>query len=57
MIATGQQYSVREFITWSAAELGITLAFEGVEAEEIGRVVAVSATNHRGGRRPGSGAS
>ena len=42
VIATGQQYSVREFITWSAAELGITLAFEGVEAEEIGRVVAVS---------------
>ena len=37
------QYSVREFITWSAAELGITLAFEGVEAEEyIVRVVAVS---------------
>ena len=42
VIATGQQHSVREFITWSAAELGITLAFEGVEAEEIGRVVAVS---------------
>ena len=25
----GQQYSVREFITWSAAELGITLALKG----------------------------
>ena len=41
VIATGQQYSVREFITWSAAELGITLAFDGEGVEEIGRVVAV----------------
>ncbi len=31
VIATGEQYSVREFITWSAAELGITLRFEGAE--------------------------
>ena len=29
VIATGQQYSVRRFICWSAAELGITLRFEG----------------------------
>jgi GDPmannose 4,6-dehydratase len=29
VIATGVQYSVREFITWSAAHLGITLRFEG----------------------------
>jgi GDPmannose 4,6-dehydratase len=29
VIATGQQYSVREFIRWSAEELGITLRFEG----------------------------
>jgi len=42
VIATGQQYSVREFITWSAAELGITLAFEGEGVEEVGRVVAVT---------------
>ena len=42
VIATGQQYSVREFITWSAAELGITLAFEGDGVGEIGRVVAVA---------------
>ena len=42
VIATGVQYSVREFITWSAAELGITLAFEGEGVEEIGRVVALT---------------
>jgi GDPmannose 4,6-dehydratase len=41
VIATGMQYSVREFITWSAAELGLTLAFEGEGVEEVGRVVAV----------------
>lgn len=29
VIATGQQYSVREFIRWSAEELGLTLRFEG----------------------------
>jgi len=29
VIATGVQYSVRQFIDWSARELGITLCFEG----------------------------
>lgn len=42
VIATGSQYSVREFITWSAAELGLTLAFEGAGTEEHGVVQAVS---------------
>jgi GDPmannose 4,6-dehydratase len=34
VIATGVQYSVREFITWTAAELGLTLRFEGQGADE-----------------------
>ncbi|MBW4961719.1 GDP-mannose 4,6-dehydratase [Sulfitobacter sp. CW3] len=34
VIATGVQYSVRQFIIWSAAELGITLRFEGTGVEE-----------------------
>ncbi|KQM63541.1 MULTISPECIES: GDP-mannose 4,6-dehydratase [unclassified Sphingomonas] len=38
VIATGVQYSVREFITWSAAHLGITLRFEGEGVDEIGIV-------------------
>ncbi|MFT6465337.1 GDP-mannose 4,6-dehydratase [Halopseudomonas sp.] len=38
VIATGVQYSVREFISWSAAELGITLRFEGTGVEEKGIV-------------------
>jgi GDPmannose 4,6-dehydratase len=34
VIATGVQYSVRDFVRWSAAELGVTLRFEGVGIEE-----------------------
>jgi len=41
VIATGVQYSVRQFILWSAEELGITLEFRGQGVEEIGVVVAV----------------
>jgi GDPmannose 4,6-dehydratase len=42
VIATGVQYSVREFITWTAAELGITLRFEGEGIDEKGCVAAIS---------------
>ena len=41
VIATGVQYSVREFITWSAEELGITLRFQGQGVDEIAIVEAV----------------
>jgi len=41
VIATGKQYSVREFITWSAAELGIALKFEGQGIDEQGIVMAI----------------
>ena len=42
VIATGLQYSVREFITWSARELGIDLEFSGTGTEEIATVTAVT---------------
>ena len=42
VIATGVQYSVREFITWSARELGIELAFTGSGVEEIATVASVN---------------
>ena len=42
VIATGVQYSVREFISWSAKELGITLRFEGSGIDEIGIVESIS---------------
>jgi len=35
VIATGLQYSVREFIQWSAAEIGIRIRFEGRGVEEV----------------------
>ena len=41
VIATGVQYSVRQFIRWSAEELGITLEFSGEGVDEIGTVTAV----------------
>jgi len=41
VIATGVQYSVRQFIAWSAAELGITLAFSGSGTEEIATITAI----------------
>ncbi len=42
VIATGRQYSVREFISMSAAELGIQLEFTGAGAEEHAIVSAVN---------------
>ena len=41
VIATGVQYSVRQFIEWAAAELGIEIRFEGRGVDEIGIVEAI----------------
>lgn len=41
VIATGVQYSVREFIVRSARELGITLKFEGIADNEKAYVVSI----------------
>ena len=41
VIATGVQYSVRQFIQWSAEELGVTLKFEGQGANETATVIAI----------------
>ncbi len=41
VIATGVQYSVREFITWSASHLGIAIKFVGEGVEEVGIVDSV----------------
>ena len=42
VIATGQQYSVRQFIKWSAEELGITLRFEGQGVDEVAIVHSIT---------------
>lgn len=41
VIATGKQYSVREFLIWSANALGIEIEFQGAGINEIGVVKAV----------------
>ncbi|PHR17372.1 MAG: GDP-mannose 4,6-dehydratase [Sphingopyxis sp.] len=41
VIATGLQYSVRQFVSWSAQELGVTLRFEGNGLDEVGVVAAI----------------
>ena len=42
VIATGQQFSIRDFIIWSADELGITLKFEGFGPNEKATVIEVT---------------
>jgi GDPmannose 4,6-dehydratase len=42
VIATGKQYSVREFITWTAHALGIDIEFKGSGLNEVGIVVGLS---------------
>ncbi len=41
VIATGVQYSVREFISWAADDLGITLEFAGEGIDETATVVKI----------------
>ena len=41
VIATGQQHSVREFISWTAAELGLELEFSGDATDEIATVSGI----------------
>lgn len=45
VIATGVQYSVRQFIQWSAEELGITLRFEGEGVDERAIVASIAGNN------------
>jgi GDPmannose 4,6-dehydratase len=48
VIATGVQYSVRQFIEWSAAELGIKLKFEGKGVDEVAIVASLDGHNAPG---------
>ncbi len=48
VIATGVQYSVREFISKSAAQLGVTLKFEGKGVDEKAVVTSIVGVNAPG---------
>ncbi|WP_283627055.1 GDP-mannose 4,6-dehydratase [Alteromonas macleodii] len=48
VIATGKQISVREFVTMSAKEAGITLEFSGEGVDEIATVTGVAGDNAPG---------
>ncbi len=48
VIATGVQYSVREFIQWTASELGIKIRFEGNGVDEVGIVESVTGKDSPG---------
>ena len=45
VIATGNQFSVRQFIEWSAEELGIKIRFRGEGVNEVGYVEKVNGEN------------
>jgi GDPmannose 4,6-dehydratase len=45
VIATGVQYSVRQFVELAAAELGIRLSFTGCGAQEVGTVAEIAPMN------------
>ena len=42
VIATGKQYSVRDFIKWAVDALGIVIEFRGSGTDEVGVVVGLS---------------
>jgi GDPmannose 4,6-dehydratase len=48
VIATGVQYSVRQFILWCVEELGVSLKFEGEGVNEIAFVEGISGSNAPG---------
>ncbi len=45
VIATGVQYSVRDFVRMAAAELGVEIRFEGEGVDERGIVAAITGDN------------
>ena len=47
VIATGEQYSVREFVQHAALELGMTIGFEGRGLDEVGFVEQVKSRETR----------
>jgi len=51
VIATGVQYSVRDFIRKAAHRLGLSIEFEGKGVDEVARVTSISGDNAPGVKR------
>ena len=47
VIATGQQFSVREFVERAALELGMTIEFRGDGVDEVGVIASVEDDRHK----------
>lgn len=45
VIATGVQYTVRQFVDYAAAEMGVTLRWQGTGVDECGYVASISGDN------------
>ena len=45
VVATGLQYSVKEFICWTAEELGLVIEFKGKGTEEVGIISSIKNNN------------
>ena len=54
VIATGKQYSVRQFVDAAAGELGVTLEWKGKGAKEVGLVASVKRGSPAKGLKKGS---
>ncbi len=50
VIATGVQHSVRHFVELAAAELGITIAWQGSGVDETGVIAAIEGDRAAGAR-------
>ena len=48
VIATGEQHSVRDFVIWAAADLGIMIEFSGSGIKEVGTVAALEGSEAPG---------
>ncbi len=48
VIATGRQFSVRDFVNAAAAEIGVTLAWSGEGIREVGTVSGINTAQHSG---------
>lgn len=54
VIATGEQHSVRDFVNLAAAEIGVTIRWQGEGVEEIGIVESVGGGEDHAGFQEGS---